>query len=138
MPLVTSRNPPVASLVTTMATPGRTAPCSSVTLPPISAVPCCAKRGRTPPDAVVIVGRSLRRDRPDVVAALGELDGRIPVDRMRALNLAVDGQGRSPSVVARDVLSALGSRGAEAPTRSFVSWSEYEGWRHAQTNPWLR
>ncbi len=73
-------------------------------------------RGAIPPyDAVVIVGRSLRRERPDVVGALGELDGRIPVERMRALNLAVDGQGRSPSVVATDLLSALGLQGAEAP-----------------------
>ena len=48
-------------------------------------------RGAIPPyDAVVIVGRSLRRARPDVVAALGELDGRIPVEQMRASNLAVD------------------------------------------------
>ena len=46
-----------------------------------------------PCDAVVIVGRSLRRARPDVVAALGELDGRIPVERMRASNLAVHGHG---------------------------------------------
>src|SRR5262245_33167768 len=30
----------------TIVTPGRTPPCSSVTLPPISAVPCCARTGR--------------------------------------------------------------------------------------------
>jgi osmoprotectant transport system permease protein len=76
-------------------------------------------RGAIPPyDAVVIVGRSLRRARPDVVAALGELDGRIPVEQMRASNLAVDGRGRSPSIVAQDLLSALRLRGAApAPAR---------------------
>ena len=40
--LVTSRKTPVASLVTTIEAPGRMAPCSSVTLPLIWAVPCCA------------------------------------------------------------------------------------------------
>jgi osmoprotectant transport system permease protein len=72
-------------------------------------------RGAIPPDdAVVIVGRSLRRARPDVVVALGELDGRIPVERVRASDLAVDGQGRSPAVVAQDLLSALRRRGSDA------------------------
>jgi osmoprotectant transport system permease protein len=72
-------------------------------------------RGAIPPyDAVIIVGRSLRRARPDVVAALSELDGRIPVEQMRAASLAVDGQGRSPSVVAQDLLSALRRRGSDA------------------------
>jgi osmoprotectant transport system permease protein len=72
-------------------------------------------RGAIPPyDAVVLVGPSLRRARPDVVAALGELDGRIPVERMRASNLAVDGQGRSPSVAAQDLLNAIRRRGSDA------------------------
>lgn len=72
-------------------------------------------RGAIPPyDAVIIVGRSLRRARPDVVAALGELDGRIPVERMRASNLAVDRQGRSPAAVAQDLLNALRRRGSDA------------------------
>ena len=71
--------------------------------------------GAIPPyDAVVIVGRSFRRARPDVVAALGELDGRIPVEQMRASNLAVDRQGRSPAVVAQDLLNALRRRGSDA------------------------
>ena len=61
--------------------------------------------GAIPPyDAIVIVGRALQRDRPDVVAALRKLDGRISVERMRALNLAVDSQGRSPSAVAAELL----------------------------------
>jgi ABC-type proline/glycine betaine transport system ATPase subunit len=52
------------------------------------------------------------------VAALGELDGRIPVERMRASNLAVDGRGRSPSIVAQDPLSALRRQRADpAPAR---------------------
>jgi osmoprotectant transport system permease protein len=61
--------------------------------------------GAIPPyDAIVIVGRALQRDRPDVVAAFRKLDGRIPVERMRAMNRAVDSQGRSPSAVASELL----------------------------------
>jgi osmoprotectant transport system permease protein len=76
-------------------------------------------RGAIPPyDAVVIVGRSLRLARPDVVAALGELDRRIPVEQMRASNLAVDGQGRSPSIVAQELLNDLRRRrSGAAPAR---------------------
>ena len=70
-------------------------------------------RGAIPPyDAVVLVGRALRRERPDVVAAFGALDGQISVERMRALNLAVDGQGRLPVSVAAELLDTLGPRGA--------------------------
>jgi osmoprotectant transport system permease protein len=72
-------------------------------------------RGAIPPyDAVVLVGPALRRARPDVVGAIGELDGRIPVEHMRAANLAVDGQGRAPSAVAADLLNALRRRGPDA------------------------
>ena len=70
-------------------------------------------RGAIPPyDAVVLVGRALRRERPDVIAAFGSLDGQISVERMRALNLAVDGQGRLPVSVAAELLNTLRPRGA--------------------------
>jgi osmoprotectant transport system permease protein len=58
-------------------------------------------RGAIPPyDAIVLVGPRLVRERPEVVTALGALDGRIDVDRMRALNGAVDREGRSPTEAA--------------------------------------
>ena len=75
-------------------------------------------RGAIPPyDAVVLVGRSLRRARPDVVAALGGSMDAFPSSACARSNLAVDGQGRSPSSVAEGLLRDLGSRGAGAPTR---------------------
>jgi len=58
-------------------------------------------RGAIPPyDAVVLVSRNLGERRPDVVAALSALEGTIDVDRMRAMNAAVDRDGKSPAAVA--------------------------------------
>ena len=65
-------------------------------------------RGAIPPyDAVVLVSRALRASRPGVVAALAALEGRIEVARMRALNRAVDEDGRSPAAVARGFQAEL-------------------------------
>ena len=65
-------------------------------------------RGAIPPyDAVVLVSRTLRDGRPEVVAALAALEGRIDVTRMRELNRAVDEDGRSPAAVARGFLAEL-------------------------------
>jgi len=62
-------------------------------------------RGAIPPyDAVVLVSRRLRERRPDVVAALAALDGTIDVTRMRAMNAAVDRDGKSPATVAASLL----------------------------------
>jgi osmoprotectant transport system permease protein len=57
-----------------------------------------------PYDAVVLAGASLASRRPDVLAALARLEGAIDVERMRALNRAVDELGRSPADVAREFL----------------------------------
>ena len=58
-------------------------------------------RAAIPPyDAVVLVSAGLARDRPEVVAALGRLDGAIDVDTMRRMNLDVDERGADPGVVA--------------------------------------
>jgi osmoprotectant transport system permease protein len=58
-------------------------------------------RGAIPPyDAIVLVSRRLRDRRPDVVAALSALEGTIDVTRMRAMNAAVDRDGKSPASVA--------------------------------------
>jgi osmoprotectant transport system permease protein len=60
-------------------------------------------RGAIPPyDAVVLVSRRLADRRPDVVAALSALEGTIDVLRMRAMNAAVDRDGKSPAAVAAE------------------------------------
>jgi osmoprotectant transport system permease protein len=64
------------------------------------------ERGAIPPyDAVVLIGPRLARERPDVVAAVARLEGRIDVARMREMNRQVDAEGRSPAAVAQDFLA---------------------------------
>ena len=64
-------------------------------------------RGVVPPyDAVVLVGSRLARERPDVVARLAKLEGRIDEATMQRMNRAVDEAGRSPAEVAREWLDA--------------------------------
>jgi glycine betaine/choline ABC-type transport system substrate-binding protein len=53
----------------------------------------------------VLVSRRLRARRPDVVAALAALEGTIDVERMRAMNAAVDRDGKSPAAVAEEFLA---------------------------------
>jgi osmoprotectant transport system permease protein len=63
-------------------------------------------RGAIPPyDAVVLVSRNLRDRHADVVTALAALEGTIDVARMRAMNGAVDRDGKSPAAVAEAFLS---------------------------------
>lgn len=58
-------------------------------------------RGAIPPyDAVVLASRRLSEEAPGVVEALGRLNDRITVERMRGMNLAVDETGEAPSTVA--------------------------------------
>jgi osmoprotectant transport system permease protein len=65
-------------------------------------------RGVIPPyDAIVLVGPGLARDHPEALAALGRLAGTIDADRMRAMNMAVDEDGRSPEDVAREFLASV-------------------------------
>jgi membrane protease YdiL (CAAX protease family) len=83
----------------------RTLANASVILPDGGTVTLEDDRGAIPPyDAVVLVSRSLADRRPDVVAALSALAGRIDVLRMRAMNAAVDRDGKSPSAVAEEFL----------------------------------
>lgn len=59
-------------------------------------------RGAIPPyDAVVLVSDRFARERPDAVAALRALEGRIDAAAMRRANDAVDREGRSPEEAAR-------------------------------------
>jgi osmoprotectant transport system permease protein len=65
------------------------------------------ERGIVPPyDAVVLVGRRLARERPDVADALARLEGAIDAGAMRRMNAAVDHDGRAPVDVAREWLAA--------------------------------
>ena len=67
------------------------------------------ERGVIPPyDAIVLVSRDLAAERPEVVEALRGLVGSIDAGAMRGMNLAVDGEGRSPAEVAADFLADLG------------------------------
>jgi osmoprotectant transport system permease protein len=58
-----------------------------------------------PYDAVVLISRHLRDRHPDVVAALAALEGTIDVLRMRAMNAAVDRDGKNPAAVAEEFLA---------------------------------
>ncbi len=61
-----------------------------------------------PYDAAAVVSRRVAEGRPDVVAALTELSGRIDEPTMRDLNRRVEIDGEDVRVVAADALSALG------------------------------
>lgn len=63
-----------------------------------------------PYDAIVLAGARLAREAPDVVAALGRLDGAIDTDRMRAMNFEVDVQGAEPAAVAARFVDTLAPR----------------------------
>ena len=63
-------------------------------------------RGAIPPyDAVVLVSRRLGDRRPEIVAAISALEGTIDIERMRAMNAAVDRDGKSPAAAAEEFLA---------------------------------
>jgi osmoprotectant transport system permease protein len=65
------------------------------------------ERNVIPPyDAIVLVGPRLARERPEVVEALGRLEGALDEAAMQRLNGAVDEQGDSPRAAARAWLEA--------------------------------
>jgi len=61
-----------------------------------------------PYEAAALVSEALARDRPDALAALTLLSGRLDERRMRALNRRVEVDLEAVPVVARDALRALG------------------------------
>ncbi len=64
-------------------------------------------RGAIPPyDAVLLVGQGLQARRPEVVAALARMAGALDLERMRALNRAVDEEQLAPSAAAARFLTA--------------------------------
>ena len=60
-----------------------------------------------PYDAAALIGPRLAADRPEAIAALTRLSGRLDVSRMRALNRRVEVDREDVSVVARDALRAI-------------------------------
>lgn len=68
-------------------------------------------KGFFPPyDAAAVVSPRLARERPDVIAALSTLSGRLDVRRMRALNKRVEVDREDVATVARDAIrEVLGS-----------------------------
>jgi osmoprotectant transport system permease protein len=65
-----------------------------------------------PYDAVAVMNASSLARHDGLEAAVGALEGRISEAAMRRLNYAVDGEHRSPAVVAREFLRELGLAGA--------------------------
>jgi osmoprotectant transport system permease protein len=62
-------------------------------------------RGALPPyDAVILVGGSLRRERPQVIEALRQLSGRVDAATMQQLNRRVDEEKMTPAEVAQRFL----------------------------------
>lgn len=92
-----------------------------------------------PYDAAAVVRGVIVRERPEVVAALTELSGRLDVHVMRGLNERVEVDGEQVSVVASDALRHLGlvgdpsavapSGAGEAPGTSLVAY--FMAQRHA-------
>jgi osmoprotectant transport system substrate-binding protein/osmoprotectant transport system permease protein len=69
-----------------------------------------------PPYDAVIISRAEAVERmPTLRAALAALEGRIDATAMRRMNLAVDGEHRSPAEVARDFLKAQRENEGERP-----------------------
>lgn len=58
-----------------------------------------------PYDAVVLVSKKLASERPEIVAALKQLEGRLDAGKMRELNRQVDQEGKTPAEVAQRFLS---------------------------------
>lgn len=66
------------------------------------------KRVFPPYDAAIVIRGAVARARPEVVAALTLLSGRLDVERMRALNARLEVAGDDVGQVARDALRDLG------------------------------
>jgi osmoprotectant transport system permease protein len=69
-----------------------------------------------PYEAAALVSPRVARDRPDVIAALGVLSGRLDEASMRQYNRRIEVDGEAIAAVATDVLRSLGlTSGAETP-----------------------
>ena len=80
-----------------------------------------------PYDAAALVRGRIFRERPEVVAALAELSGRLDVRRMRRLNQRVDVQGAEVAQVASDALRELALTAPDARPRPAPARAPDEG-----------
>jgi osmoprotectant transport system substrate-binding protein/osmoprotectant transport system permease protein len=69
-----------------------------------------------PYEAAALIGRRLAEQRPDAVAALTELGGRLDVETMRKLNRRLEVDGEPIPRVAREALAGLGLLAGVAET----------------------
>ncbi len=65
------------------------------------------RRAIPPYDALMLASTRFARERPEALAAIRELEGRIDAETMRRLNRAVDADGRPPADVAREFLGQV-------------------------------
>lgn len=65
------------------------------------------KRYFPPYECAVVVREDALARFPQLRGVLGQLAGKLPDERMRRLNYAIDGEHRSPSQVARDFLDSV-------------------------------
>ncbi len=73
-----------------------------------------------PYEAAAMIGARMWKSRPDAIAALGQLSGRLDAVTMRALNARVEVDHESITAVARSALAALGLAGDSSPTPRVV------------------
>lgn len=95
-----------------------------------------------PYQAAALVGSRLTRDRPDAVAALALLSGRLDETAMRAANRRVEVEQEDVRTVARDLLVDLGLRGAPGAGAMRGRSSSEDGiavylWRQRTAIGWL-
>jgi len=84
-----------------------------------------------PYEAAALISPRLVRDRPDAVAVLTLLSGRLDEARMRQLNQRVEVAGEDVHQVAADALTTLGLINANAPTaKSLASDAHASFWRY--------
>ncbi len=90
-----------------------------------------------PYEAAALVGARLDRERPDAIATLALLSGRLDVETMRRANRRVEVEGEDVRLVARDILDALQLTGdtvaavAATPGRAAGLGAYLWGQRHA-------
>ncbi len=80
-----------------------------------------------PYEAAALVGARLARDRPDAIAALTLLSGRLDEQTMRRANRRLEVDGEDVRVVAHDLLGAIGLSGDSRMSRPVVTSSATAG-----------
>jgi osmoprotectant transport system permease protein len=96
-----------------------------------------------PYEAAALVGSRLWKERPDAIAALSQLSGRLDVATMRALNARIEVDHEPIASVARSVLSSLGLAGTAPVVTRFAEnetgfWSYLAAHRAELTSQFIR